>query len=68
MEKGYQVVDGVGYIPEGTEEVVNYAFEHSEELREIDIPDSVKNIGMAAFVKCKKLTRVTFPNSLKEEE
>jgi hypothetical protein len=47
------------YIPKGVENIANQAFLNKEQLREIDIPDSVTTIGDGAFSYCKGLKRLT---------
>lgn len=40
------------------------AFEHFSELKSIDIPTNIKNIGDYAFYECTGLVNVTIPNSV----
>ncbi len=49
-------------------EIGREAFEGSEILRNVVIPDSVVKIGVGAFANCRSLTRVTFGNGLVEIE
>ena len=54
-------------IPDGVEEIGNYAFEECESLKSITIPNSVKYIGGYAFYRCYSLQSITFniPDNLK---
>lgn len=47
-------------IPEGTEEISNYAFYNCEDLTEVIMPGTIKSIGNFAFSGCNKLTNVTY--------
>lgn len=65
----YQVKDGIGIIPEGTQKltggVLAYnSFYKNEALEEITIPDSVIEICNNAFQGCKNLRRVFIPKSV----
>ncbi|MDO5844652.1 MAG: leucine-rich repeat domain-containing protein [Methanocorpusculum sp.] len=51
------------YLPETLEEIGVSAFSGSG-IKSIDLPDSVKNIGYAAFYNCKLLKRVSLPCDL----
>lgn len=51
-------------LPEGLEEIDNYAFGACEKLSEINIPSTVKRIGQGAFEGCKSLTKITLPGSV----
>ena len=48
----FEIMDGVGIIPEGTTEISNYAFDDCCTLESIVIPESVTEIGYAAFFRC----------------
>lgn len=52
-------------VPDGVEEIAQYAFCGREELEEVIIPDSVKTIGARAFAGCTALKRVRLPDGLK---
>ena len=45
----YEVVNGVGIIPEGVTEIDNEAFYDCESLTSVEIPSSVTEIGYDAF-------------------
>ena len=47
-------------------EIGREAFEGSETLKNVIIPDSVEKIGVGAFANCRSLTHVTFGNGLVE--
>lgn len=53
--------DGVEYKVTALDE---YAFNYSEELISVTIPNTVTYIGNNAFYFCRKLTSVTIPNSV----
>lgn len=52
-------------VPDGVEEIAEYAFCWGKELEEVILPDSVKMIGARAFCDCKALKRVRLPEGLK---
>lgn len=62
----YDVVDGVGIIPPGTERIEERAFYSNKGLKSVVIPDSVTEIGSEAFAFCSALTDVRFSNSLEK--
>lgn len=41
----YEIKDGIAIIPEGTQEIDEFAFFRSKELTYVTIPDSVTEIG-----------------------
>ena len=53
-------------ILEGTTEISAHAFARCNNLKRIDIPDSVCSIGDMAFWDCAKLTEVHIPKTCKE--
>ena len=52
-------------VPDGVEEIGEYAFCWGKELEEVILPDSVKRIGARAFAGCTALKRVRLPDGLK---
>lgn len=62
----YEIIDGVGIIPEGTTKIESYAFVDCKDLMSITIPDSVTEIGGGAFRECTGLTSVVIGNSVTE--
>ena len=52
-------------VPDGVEEIAEYAFCWGKELEEVILPDSVKKIGAGAFAGCTALKRVRLPDGLK---
>lgn len=60
----FEVKDGIAVIPEGTVNIVMYAFEGREDLMKVVIPDSVVEIGTCAFRNCINLELVILPESL----
>ena len=57
----YEVVNGVGIIPEGVTEIVESAFEDCTSLTSVVIPEGVTAIGNSAFCECTSLTSVVIP-------
>ena len=55
---------GAFEIPEGIEKIEVYAFEENRGLKEITIPDSVKEIGSGTFAWCSGLAAVRLPAGL----
>ena len=51
-------------IPDTVTSIEDGAFHGSETLKEIEIPASVKEIGMAAFGSCPALERIVLPESI----
>ena len=51
-------------IRKGVKVIENSAFCWCESLTNINIPDSVTNIGDGAFAWCKSLTKITIPSSV----
>ena len=64
----YEIKDGVGIIPEGTECINSYAFEDCKELTSVVIPKTVTRISWNAFDGCTGLTSIVIPNSVTEIE
>lgn len=50
-------------IPDGCERIGIYAF-YCNWLKEVEIPKSVKDIGISAFERCIKLREVVIPESV----
>ena len=48
----YEIIDGVGIIPQGVTKIEYEAFKYCEDLKTIIIPDSVTTIGSGAFWVC----------------
>ena len=49
-----------------TKIIAGRAFQKCSRIKEINIPEGVKDIGDQAFWECKSLVKVVFPNSLKQ--
>ena len=62
----YEIIDGVGIIPQGVTTIEDEAFYRCENLTSIVIPDSVTTIGSWAFWDCKNLTSIVIPDSVTE--
>lgn len=43
-------------VPEGTKMIADYAFEDNHELRNVTLPESLKDVGFATFSSCKSIT------------
>ena len=56
---GYEIIDGVGMIPDGVTVIEREAFEDRKDLKRMIIPDTVTEIGDGAFEFCFELKRVT---------
>ena len=52
-------------VPEGTEAIMNNAFENTT-LTQVVIPGSVRFIGGNAFLFCKQLTQIILPEGIEE--
>ena len=48
-------------VPDGVVCIADHAFTHSENLQEVDLPQSLTKIGNAAFVGCHSMASVTLP-------
>ena len=46
---GYEIIDGVGMIPDGVTVIEREAFEDRKDLKSVIIPSSVTEIGSDAF-------------------
>ena len=64
----YEIKDGVGIIPEGTDYIVSCAFKDSKELTSVVIPNTVTRISWDAFSGCSGLKSIVIPNSVTEIE
>ena len=53
-------------IPDGVEEIGNYAFSGCTSLESVEIPSSVEEIGEGAFSDCTSLESVEIPSSVTE--
>ncbi|MBQ2400067.1 MAG: leucine-rich repeat domain-containing protein, partial [Muribaculaceae bacterium] len=60
----YEIIGGVGFIPQGVTKIEDEAFYYCENLTSIVIPDSVTTIGDKAFWGCKNLTSIEIGNSV----
>ncbi|MEE0990706.1 MAG: leucine-rich repeat domain-containing protein, partial [Paludibacteraceae bacterium] len=54
----YEIVDGVGIIPNGVTAIGDYAFFDCTSLTSVEIPSSVTEIGNSAFEGCSSLTSI----------
>ena len=62
----YEVVNGVGIIPEGVTAIDNEAFYDCESLISVVIPSSVTKIGVEAFRGCTSLTSLVIEEGVTE--
>lgn len=60
----YEIMNGVGIIPDSVTEISNFAFSDCAGLTSISIPDSVTEIGDGAFKGCTGLTSIVIPDSV----
>ena len=58
---GYEIIDGVGIIPDGVTVIEREAFEDRKDLKHMIIPDTVTEIGRDAFNGCSALEDVVIP-------
>lgn len=63
MKSQYKVINGKGFVPEGTTMIDNCAFSGNQELKEMVIPDSVRVIGDFAF-RDTGLEKIKIPSSI----
>jgi hypothetical protein len=52
-------------VPDGTNDIADYAFMHAFSLKSVNLPASVVSMGRYAFGYCTGLTDITLPPSLK---
>lgn len=64
MGKEYERV----FIPKSVVEIQERAFVVCEKLKEVVIEEGskLKTIGIAAFLNCNNLTKITFPDGLEK--
>ena len=53
-------------LPDGLEEIDNYAFHFCSNLKKINFPSSLKRIGKYAFYNCSRLEEIVLPEGLEE--
>ena len=58
--------DGYYRPPDTTVKIAPKAFQDHAYLREIDMPDSIRMIGMSAFYHCSALSKIHFSANLRE--
>lgn len=51
-------------LPEGVEEICNYAFENCRHLEEVVMPSSLKKIGSEAFYNCVNLKKIVIQSEV----
>ncbi|MBD5583507.1 MAG: leucine-rich repeat protein [Clostridia bacterium] len=51
------------YIPEGIVSIGNSAFSDTD-VKEVELPDSLKTIGYSVFENCKNLNKINLPDGL----
>lgn len=62
--KGTLPTDGTVTIKDGTEIILNYAFDNYYKLKQIILPNTIKIIEDSAFTNCSGLTNITMTNSV----
>ncbi len=55
-------------LPEGLQEIGDYACEECASLEKVSFPQSLRKIGYKVFDSCKSLKQVRLPNKLRELE
>lgn len=61
----FEIINGVGIIPDGTKKNPKNAFRKCGDWVKIDIPEGVTSIDEYAFYMCENLKEVTLPSTLK---
>lgn len=64
----YEIINGIGIIPEGVTEIESCAFLKESSLRSVIIPNSVTKIGEYAFCGCSSLEFIELSDSVIEIE
>ena len=59
---------GVLTINDGCETIPNGFFRNREDIKEVIIPNSVRNIRGKAFYLCSKITKITIPKKEEKRE
>ena len=60
----YEIVDGEGLIPEGTEVVKTLMFRRNKNLVMVKIPESVVSIAAGTFFGCSNLKTIKIDSSV----
>ena len=55
-------------VPEGVEELENYAFTGFSQAEEIELPSTLKVIGISCFSDCDNIKTIEIPNSIETIE
>lgn len=64
-DKLYEAFDLIVEIPEGVEEIKDFAFANRLNLKQIRLPKTLKNLSSKAFLNCVNLRKVYVPTRLK---
>ena len=64
--KEFEIINGVGIIPEVTIVIEEGAFESSKSLKKIIIPEGVTSVGKRAFYDCACLETIFISKSVAE--
>lgn len=51
-------------VSEGVEEIWNYAFDSCENLREVTLPSTLRELGLCVFSGCIQLEKINLPDGL----
>ena len=64
MVTRFEIIDGKCVVPYGTTEIGEGEFFVCEDLREVELPDTVERIGRYAFDGCRNLVEIKLPESV----
>lgn len=62
--KEFEVINGIGIIPQGITALEKDSFHLNDSLRSIEIPEGIRHISSNAFHSCQNLESVSIPSSV----
>ena len=66
MKRKFEIIDGKCVIPHGVTDIDDREFYCTDALREVVLPETLRNIGRQAFKGCWNLTEICIPSSVIE--